>query len=54
MNGNTMGMHKTVLPSTVGRRPQAARPTPAPVNYTPTFNMPFGDGGPQFPTAPGS
>ena len=54
MNGNMRGMHKSVLPSTVGRRPPVARPPPAPVNYTPTFTMPFGDGGPRFPSAPGS
>jgi hypothetical protein len=54
MNGNMRGMHKTVLPSTVGRRPPMARPPPAPVNYAPTFTMPFGDGGPHFPAAPGS
>ena len=54
MNGNVRGMHKTVLPSTAGRRPLPSRPPPAPINYTPTFTMPFGDGGPRFPTAPGS
>ncbi len=54
MNGNMRGMHKTVLPSTVGRHPPMARPPPAPINYVLTFTMPFGDGGPRFPTAPGS
>jgi len=54
MNGNVRGMHKTVLPSTAGRRPLPSRPPPAPINYTPTFTMPFGGGGPRFPTAPGS
>ncbi len=54
MNSNMRGMHKTVLPSTVGRRPRMARLPPAPVNYAPTFTMPFGDGGPRFPAAPGS
>ena len=41
-----------MLPSTVGCRPLAPRLPPAPINYTPTFTMPFGDGGPHFPTAP--
>jgi hypothetical protein len=54
MNGNMRGMHKTVLPSTISRCPPMARPPPAPVNYAPTFTMPFGNGGPRFPTPPGS
>jgi len=54
MNGNVRGMHKTVLPSTAGRRPLPSRPPPAPINHTPTITMPFGGGCPRFPTAPGS
>ena len=34
--------------------PPAGAPTPRSDNYTPTFTMPFGGGGPRFPTAPGS
>ena len=54
MIGNMRGMHKTVLPSTVGCHPPMVRPPPAPVNYAPTFTMPFGNGGLRFPAAPGS
>ncbi len=54
MNGNMRGMHKTMLPSTVGHRPLMAGPPPTPVNCAPTFTMPFGNGGLRFPTAPGS
>jgi hypothetical protein len=53
MNGNMREMHKTVLPSTVGRHPPMVRPPPALVNYAPLVTMPVGDGGPRFPTAPG-
>jgi hypothetical protein len=54
MGGNSKGLHKTILPSATGQRALAAQPTPPPTNYTPTFAMPFGNNGPQFPTAPGS
>jgi hypothetical protein len=54
MGCNNKGLHKTILPGATGQRTPAAQPTLSPTNYTPTFTMPFGNNGPQFPTAPGS
>jgi hypothetical protein len=54
MGGNNKGLHKTILLGATGQHAPAAQPTSSPTNYTPTFTMPFGNNGPQFPTAPGS
>jgi hypothetical protein len=54
MDGNSKGLLKTILPGATGQCTPAAQPTPQPTNYTPTFTMPFGNNGPQFPAAPGS
>jgi hypothetical protein len=53
LGGNNKGLHKTILPGATGQRTPAAQPTPSPTNCTPTFAVPFGNNGPQFPTAPG-
>ena len=54
MGGSMCGMHKTFLPSTVGRQAALTRPPPLPINYTPTFVQPFGNNGPRFPMTPSS
>jgi hypothetical protein len=53
MGGDIKGLHKSILLGATGQHAPAAQLTPAPTNYTPTFAMPFGNNGPQFPTAPG-
>jgi hypothetical protein len=40
MGGSMCGMHKTILPSAVGRQAAPTGPPPAPINYTPTFIHP--------------
>ena len=54
MGGSMRGMHKTILPSIVGRQAAPTRPPPVPINYTPTFVHPFGNNGPRFPMTPSS
>ncbi len=49
MGSSMRGMHKTILPSAVGRQAAPMRPPPAPINYTPTFVQPFGNNGHVFP-----
>jgi hypothetical protein len=54
MGGNTRDMHKTILPSAVGRKPPMPQPPPRPINFAPTFSTPFGAIGPCFFMTPGS
>jgi hypothetical protein len=54
MGGNNKGLLKIILPGATGQCALAAQPSQQPINYTPTFAMPFGNNGPWFSTAPGS
>jgi hypothetical protein len=54
MGGNTRDMHKTILPSAVGRKPPMPQPPPHSINFAPTFSTPFGAIRPHFPMTPGS
>jgi hypothetical protein len=54
MGGNNKGILKTILPGANAQCILAVQPAQQPTNYTPSFAMPFGNNGPQFPTDLGS
>jgi hypothetical protein len=54
MGGNTRGMNKIILPSAVVHAPPTYQPLPRPINYAPTFSVPFGAKGLRFLMTPSS